>query len=141
LEEPVVDILVERIREELGFTYKDNKPKAFVTHDVDHLWLPKGFAVISSLAGDIIVRRDSKLALDRIKRKIAGNDPWSVYNLIDLHKKNGTRGTFFFLAEKQPGLFSNGYNVIENEGYLRDLAKAISSIDGEIGLHLMIYGI
>jgi len=135
LEEPVVDILVERIREELGFTYKDNKPKAFVTHDVDHLWLPKGFAVIRSLAGDIIVRRDPKLALDRIKRKIAGNDPWSVYNLIDLHKKNGTRGTFFFLAEKQPGLFSNGYNVIENEGYLRDLAKAISSIDGKIGLH------
>lgn len=41
LEEPVVDILVESIRKELDLNYKEDKPKAFLTHDIDNLVLPK----------------------------------------------------------------------------------------------------
>jgi len=40
LEEPVVDILVERIRQELGLHYRDEKPRAFLTHDIDYLGTP-----------------------------------------------------------------------------------------------------
>jgi len=135
LEEPVVDILVERIREELGFTYKDNKPKAFITHDIDHLWLPTGLGFWRSLGVDILKRKDVKLAYDRIKKSFTKDNPWSVYNLIEMHKKDGTRGTFFFMPRKQPKVRWAGYDVIENKEYLQNLSNEIKSINGRIGIH------
>ena len=135
LEEPVVDILVERIREELGFTYKDNKSKAFVTHDIDHLWLPTGLGFWRSLGIDIVKRKDLKLACDRIKKSFTKDNPWPVYNLIEMHKKDGTKGTFFFMPRKQPKVSWAGYDVIENKEYLQNLGNEIKSINGRIGIH------
>ena len=135
LEEPVVDILVESIRKELDLNYKEDKPKAFLTHDIDNLVLPKGWKFLKSLGGDILKRKDIKLGIDRIKRKITNQDPWSVYNLIELHKKYGTKGTFFFMPDIQPENCPGGYDPFKNQGYLRELKKGIKTIDGRIGLH------
>ncbi len=135
LEEPVVDILVERIREELGFTYKNNKPKAFITHDIDHLWLPTGLGFWRSLGVDILKRKDLRLACDRIKKSFTKDNPWSAYNLIEMNKKDGTRGTFFFMPRKQPKVRWAGYDVIENKEYLQNLGNEIKSINGRIGIH------
>ena len=135
LEEPVVDILVESIRKELNLNYKEDKPKAFLTHDIDNLGLPKGWKFLKSLGGDILKRKDIKLAFDRIKRKITNQDPWSVYNLIELHKRYDTKGTFFFMPDIQPENCPGGYDPFKNQGYLRELKKGIKTIDGKIGLH------
>jgi len=135
LEEPVVDILVESIRKELDLNYKEDKPKAFLTHDIDNLGLPKGWKFLKSLGGDILKRKDIKLGIDRIKRKITNQDPWSVYNLIELHKRYDTKGTFFFMPDIQTKNCPGGYNPFKNQGYLRELKKGIKTIDGRIGLH------
>ena len=135
LEEPVVDILVESIRKELNLSYKEDKPKAFLTHDIDNLGLPKGWKFLKSLGGDILKRKDIKLAFDRIKRKITNQDPWSVYNLIELHKRYDTKGTFFFMPDIQPENCPGGYDPFKNQAYLSGLEKGIKTIDGKIGLH------
>jgi len=69
LEEPVVDILTEEIRKNLGLSYKDRSHKAFLTHDIDNLGLPKGLRFIRALGGDLLIRKDIHLAFDRIKKR------------------------------------------------------------------------
>ena len=135
LEEPVVEILVELIRKELNLSYRDERSKAFITHDIDNMGLLNGFKFIKSLGGDILKRKNIKLALDKVKRKIIKKDPWSVYNLIELHRKMDTKGTFFFMPGVQPKKFQDGYDLIKNKSYLQDIAKAIESINGNIGIH------
>jgi len=135
LEEPVVDILVERIRAELGLHYRDSRPRAFITHDIDHLWLPTGLGFWRSLGVDILRRKDFKLFCNRIKKSFTKDNPWSVYNLIELHKRNGTKGTFFFMPRKQPKIRLAGYDVVENKEYLQNLSNEIKSINGKIGIH------
>ena len=135
LEEPVVDILVESIRKEMNLNYKGNEPKAFLTHDIDNLGLPKGWKFLKSLGGDVLKRKDIKLGIDRIKRKITNQDPWSVYNLIEIHKKYGTKGTFFFMPDIQTKNCPGGYDPFKNQGHLSGLEKTIKTIDGRIGLH------
>ena len=135
LEEPVVDILADKIKNELGLHYKDERPKAFLTHDVDHLGLPRGLKFVKALGGDVLKRKDLKLAFDRIKRQISGSDPWSAYNLIELHKKYGTKGTFFFMPAVQPDEFPGGYDTIKVREYLEKLGKEIQSAGGTVGIH------
>jgi len=135
LEEPVVDILVDRIREELNLTYKDSKPKIFLTHDIDLLALLRGKLFIRTILGDLLRSRNIGLALERIKKKLKGDDPFAVDNLIEKHKKYNTTGTFFFLTKKQDNQFSGGYNAIRNKKELKEIEKAINDIGGSIGLH------
>ena len=135
LEEPVVDILVENIRKELNLNYKEDKPKAFLTHDIDHLGLPKGWKFLKSLGGDVLKRKDIKLAIDKINKKINKRDPWSVCNLLELHKKYNTKGIFFFMPDIQPNNCPGGYDPIKNKRYLQEIEKEIKSTDGKIGIH------
>jgi len=72
LEQPVVDILVDRIREELNLTYKDNKPKIYLTHDIDLLALLRGKLFIRTILGDLLRRKSIGLLLERIKMKFRG---------------------------------------------------------------------
>ncbi len=135
LEEPVVEILIESIKNELNLNYRDTLPKAFITHDIDNLSLPRGLKFIKSLGGDLIKRRDIKLFFDKIMKKITRNDPWSVYNLIEIHKKYKTKGTFFFMPDVQPIETPGGYELAKNKEYLQELEKAIKSVNGNIGIH------
>ncbi|MHA1408576.1 MAG: DUF7033 domain-containing protein [Candidatus Heimdallarchaeaceae archaeon] len=135
LEEPVVEILVDRIRKEINVELKINEPKYFITHDIDMLTLPNGFRFCRSIFGDIIKRKKFKLALDKIIMKTKGINPISVERLVKLHRDNGTKGTFFFMPDIQPKLTPGGYALDNSRDYLRRLAKEIKSIGGSIGIH------
>jgi hypothetical protein len=126
LEEPVVEILIERIKNELNLSYRDILPKAFITHDID-------FPSLSG--GDLINRKESRIFFDRIMGKTNRNDPWSVYNLIEIHKKYQTKGTFFFMPDIQPNETPGGYEPAKHKKYLQELEIAIKSINGNIGIH------
>lgn len=91
---------------------------------------------LRSLGGDILKRRDLKLAFDRIKQKISGNDPWSAYNLVELHKKYNTKGTFFFMPAVQTDELSGGYDIVKSRECLQKLGKEIQLAGGRIGIHL-----
>lgn len=52
LEEPVVDILSEKIKNKLNLTYKDQTSKIFITHDIDLLGFAKGKKFIRNILGD-----------------------------------------------------------------------------------------
>lgn len=139
LEEPVVDILVNRISQDLDMEYNNNfiKSKMFLTHDIDHIGLAKGFKFLRSLGGDVLRRRDIPMVLEKIKKKLQGEDPHSAGRLIALHKKYKTKGTYFFL----PGLQSKelavggGYNPLKEKQYLKKLKEEILDSGSSIGIH------
>src|SRR5690606_36240836 len=113
LEEPVVDILVNRIKQDLCLEYREYylRPKMFVTHDVDFLGMLDISRLIRTIGADIIKRRDISAVIDKIKSKIKKKDPHSIEHLLDIHKKYGTKGTFFFLPSIQQKETFAGYNV------------------------------
>jgi len=82
------------------------------------LGFPKGLRFLKALCGDILKRKDLKLAFDRVRRQISSNDPWSENNLIELYKKYETKGTFFFMPAIQPDEFGGGYDIIKVRKYL-----------------------
>jgi hypothetical protein len=135
LEEPVVEILTEKIKNELNLTYKIENSRVFITHDIDFLGLSKGLKFIKNLGGDILKRKQFKLAFDKIKKKMLNKDPHSVYELIKKHKKYGSKGTFFLMPDIQPQLCGGGYDPIKNKKYLIDLEKEILSTGSRIGIH------
>ncbi|TYB30270.1 MAG: hypothetical protein FXF47_10075 [Candidatus Mcinerneyibacterium aminivorans] len=135
LEEPIVEILVERIRYEISLELKENKPKYFITHDIDMLSLANGFSFYKNVVGDIIKRKSPSLALRKLAMKVKRENPFSVSNLVNMHEKNGTKGTFFFMPDIQPKLTPGGYDLDNNKDYLRRLVKEIKSIGGSIGMH------
>jgi hypothetical protein len=137
LEEPVADILIDKLSKELNLTYKNfyTRKNVFITHDVDILQGFKGFRFMRSLVGDVLKRKKISLVVDKIIKKLKQIDPFSVFNLIEIHKKYGTTGTFFFLPDNQPKKFGNGYKLHRNIKHLQLLEKEIMAINGSIGIH------
>lgn len=139
LEEPVVDILVDRIAKELRVDYKNNTnfPRAFITHDIDHLSMIYGFGFLTSVASDIIKRRDVYTVVKKIKMKFKNVDPHSLIRLVEIHEKYNTKGSFFFLPGLQYKKFSVGlgYNPRNNRKLLEKYKQNILSSNGSIGIH------
>ncbi|AEX85652.1 hypothetical protein Marpi_1248 [Marinitoga piezophila KA3] len=135
IEVPIVDILVDNIKEELNLEYKANKSLLFLTHDVDHLSFLKQKIFYRKLFGDIIKRRNFKDALDKILRKIKNNDPYDLKYLLFTHKKLNIKGTFFFLPKKQEKNIDGGYNLLKNQEYLKRIFNEIIKSNGNIGIH------
>jgi len=135
IEEPVVDILVHYIKDKLNIEYKNKMSCIFITHDIDHLFLLKGKLFYRTILGDIIKRKDLKTAFDKIIKKTKKNDPWNIDKLIELHKKLGTKGTFFFLPDIQPKKTMGGYNLEKARNYLTKKYDDIKKINGSIGIH------
>jgi|SRR5690554_617677 len=138
LDKTIVDILVKRIAEELTLDYNSffSSPKIFITHDIDSLGMfDNNRHLIRSICGDLIKRRDMKLALDKIGLKLRNSDPHSVYNLIDIHKEYNTKGTFFFMPGIQPKEMRGGYNLKSEAARLKSIKDSIMMLNGSIGLH------
>jgi len=135
LEYPVVDILIEEIRKKLNLKYLEEKTKIFVTHDIDFLGIYNFRTFTKSFLGDIIKRKNFRFFLKRLKTIISGKNPFEVFNLIDLHKKYNTKGTFFFMPRIQPKKFGGGYNVSKNITYLKKLGQCIIENGCNIGIH------
>ncbi len=135
VEEPIVDILVDKIKNTLNLEYKDNRPTAFITHDIDRLCLLKRKEFYKGLLGDILKRKDYKFAINKIFKIIKNNDPHNPTVLIDLHKKYITTGTFFFMPAIQPRSVGGGYDLKKNLKFLNKLGAEINKINGSIGIH------
>ncbi|WP_308644957.1 hypothetical protein [Oceanotoga sp.] len=136
LEEPIVEILTEKIKNELNLTYKNENSRVFITHDIDLLGFARGKKFIRNILGDILKRKQFKLAFDKIIRKISRRDPVTVYNLLNIHKKYGSKGTFFFMPDIQPNFYGGcGYKPIKDKRYLIDLEKEILSTGSRVGIH------
>lgn len=139
LEEPVVDILVNRIVDELNLEYKNNilRPKMFLTHDIDHLSMINGLGFYTSVAADIIKRKDMKTALNKTKMKFRNEDPHSVERLVRIHKKYDTKGTYFFLPgfQKKTDRVGIGYDPKSNSKLMNNYLDLIESSSGNVGVH------
>jgi len=135
LEEPTVDILAHTLKDKLNLRYRITQPRAFITHDIDYLGLLVGANFIRSLASSLLKAKDVNFFIDELKKKLSNDDPWRVEKLIEIHCKEGTKGTFFFLPCLQPGDFRAGYSLTQNKQYFRQIKKEIESIKGDIGIH------
>lgn len=137
LEEPVVDILVNGISRELNICNKESfrKPKILLTHDIDQLGMLQYFKLIKSIGGDILKRKDFKMVIDKIIKKITNKDPYSVSHLIAIHKKYNTKGTFFFMPDIQLKKTVGGYKPLKEKQSLKKMKDEILNSGSSIGIH------
>ncbi len=131
LDIPVVDILLERIKNELNLTYRRNIPWLFITHDIDYLATKRD--ILKNALGDILKRRHIRTGLAKMFGKISSKK--RVEYLIELHNKNNTKGTYFFLPRKQDGIFSAGYNLCLKKRYIQKISRIIVQNNSSIGIH------
>lgn len=139
IEKPVVDILVNKLAEELklDYSYNNSKPKLFITHDIDYLSMIYGINFILSIAVSILKERNIKNVFLYLINRIYNNDPYSVINLVNVHKKYNTKGTYFFLPsiQKLKDSVGLGYSLKANKKILKRYKEAINDTKGDIGIH------
>jgi len=137
LEEPIVDIIVNKISQKLNLAYREFfcSPKFLITHDIDYLSLLDNKRFISSLGGDILLRKNLKMALDKVRKKINKDDPHSISRLLNIHKKYNTKGIFFFLTDFQPSNTKGGYNLYTEKNRLKEIKEEIVHANCNIGIH------
>ena len=113
------------------------------THDVDQPWGVHGrrrSAVARSLAADLVVRREPRLALRRIQAIFdarAGRvdrDPLNTFELLmETSERHGLRSTFYFLAGNVPGDADFRYDI--SDPAIVALLRRVHDRGHEIGLH------
>ncbi len=137
LETPVVDILVEEIKERFNLNYNSKKMRIFITHDIDHLCYFKFYKkrLLRNLLGDLLKRKSVKLFIEKLILFFNCKDPHLVENLIKKHKKNESVGNFFFMPDRQPKEVAAGYDLRKYKEYLNSLKKQIISSGSSIGIH------
>jgi peptidoglycan/xylan/chitin deacetylase (PgdA/CDA1 family) len=141
---PIVDAYVEVLWDALQRTWPrlQRRPRAFqvlLTHDVDDplATLDHGPRdVARQLAGDVVRRRDPRLALQRARSLLGDRrlDPNNTFDfLMDVSERHGLRSAFYFLPyrDEQP---RNGPYLFEHP-WVRSLIGRIAARGHEIGLH------
>ena len=137
IDEPVVDILVDRISKKMALTYKlkYNRNNVFLTHDIDFLGMFRNKRIYKSICGDIIRRKDIKAVLSKFSKIINKEDPHAVEKLIEINKKYNAKGTFFFMPGIQPHKTQGGYDLVKSSKELNNLKFKISKNGGSVGIH------
>jgi len=133
LHRPVVNEYVEllwKMLETLGYEGK-RKEREFeltLTHDVDSL----SYVSPRSLMGDVLKRRDLKLAADNLKYLL--NDPHDTYDyLMDISELLGVQSRFYFMSALSNREFDSG-NYLKRP-YFRSTVKKIRNRGHLIGFH------
>jgi hypothetical protein len=147
LDRPIVDEYVDELWNGLHALWPSlvRRPAAFrlrLTHDVDEPWAilgRRGEAVAHALAGDLLRRRDARLAGRRLRALVdAGRgrvdrDPYNTFDLLmatsELH---GLRSVFYFLAEPDPAAEAP-YRLTDPP--IVALLRRIHERGHEVGLH------
>lgn len=144
LDRPIVNEYLEMIKNMLqsldnNLVFKNHHYKLFLTHDVDtplkYINLKSG---IKEIAGDIIKRKDIKLALSNILSKLKTtlkleSDPYNTFDyLMSISEENDVRSYFFFMGK---GLtkFDNMYK--SDDVFIEHLIKNIKQRGHYIGIH------
>ena len=141
LDRPVVNEYVEMLWNMLKFLGCKQKRKKrefrfILTHDVDHAYkYTDVMSHIRELAGDILKRKDLKLALNNLKKQILvkfgkAKDPFDTYDyLMDISENLGVK-SYFFLHSSSSSKFDNN-----NDKFLKNLSQKILSRGHYIGYH------
>jgi uncharacterized protein DUF7033 len=141
---PIVDAYVEGLWDALASTWPrlTRRPRAFeviLSHDVDDplTTLDHGPRdVVRQLGGDLVRRRDARLAGRRVRALIGdrGADPNNTFDfLMDVSERHGLRSAFYFLAHRDerpregPFLFE--------DPWVRTLIGRIGRRGHEVGIH------
>lgn len=132
---PVVDCIVENIKNKYGLSYRVNKPVAFITHDIDNLGFKNRWYLLKTLLGKVIKKKNFDYFSIDFVNLLKRNNPVGVENLINIHKKYKTKATYFFLPKIQKQTTPGGYNLKSNYFYLKNLFKKIKKNNSEIALH------
>jgi hypothetical protein len=146
---PVVDAYVELLWTALERVWPRlrRKPRAYrvaLTHDVDDplAGLGRGPALIArQFAGDLLLRRDPKLAVRRARSLVAARrgdhrlDPHNTFDfLMDVSERNGLRSAFYFLANSHVNGSAGAYYVLDHP-WIRWLIRHVNSRGHEVGFH------
>ena len=133
LHRPLVNEYVEflwKMLEKLGYRGK-RKERDFeltLTHDVDSL----SYVSPRSLMGDVLKRRDLKLAAGNLKYLL--NDPHDTYDyLMDISESLGVQSRFYFMSALSNREFDSG-NYLKRP-YFRSTVKKIRRRGHLIGFH------
>ncbi|HEX7300624.1 MAG TPA: polysaccharide deacetylase family protein [Solirubrobacteraceae bacterium] len=141
---PVVDAYVERLWDALVATWPrlERAPRAFalaLSHDIDHplATLDHGPRdAVRQLGGDLLVRRDPRLATRRL-RSLMGNpdlDPNNTFDfLMEVSERHGLRSAFYFLAHRHERPREGAY--LFEHPWVRSLIGRIGARGHEIGIH------
>ncbi len=144
LDRPIVNEYVEELKNMLlkldaSLVFKEYKYQLFLTHDVDvPLKYPTFLSGIREIVGDIVKRRNLKLALDNLSQKIKTHmriqkDPYDTFDyLMDISEGKGLKSYFFFMG-KGITSFDNMYN--SGDFFIKDLIEKIKQRGHYIGIH------
>lgn len=118
---------------------KEQKYQVFLTHDIDFIrkWnTPLSF--FKTLGGDILVRKNIKLALNTIKKyslskfKIK-NDPFDTYDfLMDCAERINKQAYFYFMSGGITN-YDNNYKIKNH--FVQKIIKNIEKRGHKIGIH------
>jgi len=114
-----------------------------LTHDVDRPWATLGHSfeeVTHSLGGDLLVRRDPRLAARRVRAALdarsgrVDRDPSNTFGmLMDTSERHGLRSTFYFMAGATDPRFDGSYEI--SDPPVIRLIQEIHDRGHDVGLH------
>jgi hypothetical protein len=144
LARPMVDEQVELLWESLRRNWPRlrRRPRAYevvLTHDVDDPLATLQHAprdVVRQLGGDLVRRRDPRLAARRV-RSLLGDpdrDPNNTFDfLMDVSERHGLRSAFYFLAHRDERPRDSAY--LFEHAWVRSLIGRIARRGHEVGIH------
>lgn len=144
LDVPIVDAYVELLWGALQRAWPGlrRRPRAFevtLTHDVDDplATLDHGPPdVLRQLAGDLVRRRDPRLASRRVRSLLGDRrlDPHNTFDfLMDVSERHGLRSAFYFLAHRGDRPSDSTY--LFEHPWVRSLIGHIGRRGHEVGFH------
>jgi hypothetical protein len=144
LDTPIVDAYVERLWGALSVAWPrlQRRPRVFevvLTHDIDDplTTLEHGPRdVVRQLGGDLVLRRDPRLAGRRLRSLIGDHsvDPNNTFDfLMDVSERHGLRSAFYFLAHRDEHPRPGPY--LFEHPWVRALIGHVARRGHEIGIH------
>jgi hypothetical protein len=141
---PIVDERVEGLWEQLRRAWPrlERRPRTFevvLTHDIDDPLATLQHTpadVVRQLGGDLVRRRDGRLAASRIRSLLGDRrrDPNNTFDLLmDVSERHGLRSAFYFLAHRDPQPRPGPY--LFEDPWVRDLIGRIARREHEVGIH------
>ena len=149
LERPIVNEYVEILWEVMrsmwpGLQRKARSYRVHLSHDMDEVsLLGRSWAsVLRSLAADLLIRREGRLALQRLRAFVktratqqpVERDPYNTFDFImSTSEQYGLRDTFNFVAAESEDLLDPRYDL--QQPWVRSLIHRLYDRGHAIGLH------
>ena len=142
---PVVDAWIERLWDALRRAWprlrrREEAFEILLSHDVDDPLSTLAHDprdVARNFAGDLVRRRDPRLAARRARAVLLRDrdrDPHNTFDfLMDTSERHGLRSAFYFLAYRGDRVHQGGY--LFEDPWVRSLVGRVGRRGHEIGLH------